>query len=137
MRESGRTRVDLQTTGSAPLTIRVVDPQDQPVAGAELVWTFPAIKPLDSSMVGDREPPGFGSNIANAEGVIRKPFFPEGAVELRIDAEGFKTVRKTVTLAPPAPSGFQLSVISDQVWRSGTEPSRSGGSRSTSGTTDD
>jgi len=96
--EGDRIRMDIEMVASAPLTIRVMTEQDQPIAGAQLVWTFPALKPLDSSMVGDREPPGFGSNVSDEAGIIRKPFFPEGEVELRIDAVGHARARRTVTM---------------------------------------
>ncbi len=93
-----RLRVAIDMVASAPLTIRVMNEQDQPIPGAKLVWTFAAIKPLDSSMVGDREPPGLGSNVADQAGIIRKPFLPEGEVELRIAAEGYSRARRTVTM---------------------------------------
>ena len=47
--------MNVDMVASAPLILRVVNEQGQPVRGAELVWTFPDLKPLDSSMVGDRE----------------------------------------------------------------------------------
>jgi hypothetical protein len=90
--------VNIDVAAPAPLILRVVDGQDQPVRGAQLIWTFPDLKPLDSSMVGDREPPGFGSNVSDLNGLIQKPFLPEGDVEVRIEAKGYARARRTITL---------------------------------------
>ncbi|MHC4164052.1 MAG: carboxypeptidase regulatory-like domain-containing protein [Planctomycetota bacterium] len=98
VREGARVRVNVDVAASAPLILRVVNEQGQPVRGAQLIWTFPDLKPLDSSMVGDREPPGFGSNVSDLNGLIQKPFLPEGDVEVRIEAKGYARARRTITL---------------------------------------
>lgn len=98
VREGARIRVNIDVAAPAPLVLRVVDEQDQPVRGAKLVWTSPDLKPLDSSMVGDREPPGFGSNVSDSNGLIRKPYLPEGDVEVRIEAKGYARASRTITL---------------------------------------
>jgi protocatechuate 3,4-dioxygenase beta subunit len=100
IKEGGRTRIDVDFAPSAPLTIRVLDEQAQPIAGAKLIWTFDAIRPIDSSMIGGREPAGYGANVSDENGVIRKPFFPAGKVYLNIEAKGLQTVQRTVEMEP-------------------------------------
>ena len=112
--ENRATEVDVSFAASAPITLRVVDEQSQPVAGAKLIWSFDAIKPLDSSMVRGREPPGYGSNIAGADGVIKKPYFPAGPVYLKIEAKGFETKRHTVELEPGQPKEVEIRLARKQ-----------------------
>ncbi len=59
-------------------------------------------------MVRGREPPGYGSDIAGADGVIKKPYFPAGPVYLKIEAEGFVTANHTVELKPGQPKKVEI-----------------------------
>ena len=106
--EGERKQVDFTLSASTPLTVTVFDERGNPLHGAEMVWTFDAIKPIDSSMVRGREPPGYGSNIADADGVIKKPYFPAGPVDLKIEAEGFVTAKHTVELEPGQPKAVEI-----------------------------
>jgi len=96
--EGAHVILNISLPASAPLTLFVTDDKRRPIPGARLVWTFPDLKPLDSSMLGKREPPSYGANISDAQGLIRKPFLPAGNIELLVAAKGHAPVRRTITL---------------------------------------
>ncbi len=96
--EDIRRRVNVDTVAAAPLVLRVLDEQGEPIPDAQLVWTFPDLAPFDSSTIGKLEPSSFGSNTAGSDGVIRKPFLPEGGVEIRVEAEGYAAARRRIAL---------------------------------------
>jgi hypothetical protein len=98
VRENETTRVDIDLPQSAPLTLNVVDEEGRPIEGAELTWTCPDLKPLDSSMVGKHEPPTFGRNVSDANGVIHKPHLPAGDVEVLLKADDRVPARRLLTL---------------------------------------
>ena len=95
----GRTKnLRLAFPRSSPLRITVLDPSRVPVQGAKLIYTFQEILPFTSEHVGDYEPPAYGSNLSDADGVIFKPHAPAMRVTLRIVAEGFAQETRTVRL---------------------------------------
>ena len=69
---------------ATPVTIRVEDEAGAPIAGARLVWTFPALAPLDSRMAERYEPASFGRIVSDREGRIEKPYLPPGPLTLRV-----------------------------------------------------
>ncbi len=73
-----------------------------------MVWTFDAIKPINSKMVGHYEPDSFGSNKSDASGVIHKPYFPTGNVEFRIEKEGYARVERKLKLKPGEPVEMEI-----------------------------
>jgi len=83
---------------ASPVLITVTDESGQPVDGAQLIYTFPALQPLNSSMVAEYEPPGFGSNYSNAKGEIRKPFMAAGTLVVQIVKDGYRPASTSVTL---------------------------------------
>jgi len=91
---------EVHLPAAAPVTILVRDRAGRAVPGATLVYTFPALAPFDSSIAERYEPPGFGSNVADAEGRIRKPFLPTGEVTLTVTAEGSPPATRTIDRGP-------------------------------------
>jgi hypothetical protein len=51
-------------------------------------------------MASAYEPPGYGVNVSDTQGLIRKPCLPATEIELRIQKDGFRTVDKKVQLKP-------------------------------------
>lgn len=100
VREGERTDVQITFVRPAPLTIEVRDPSGQPVQGAALDFTFPAVAPLTSKYFRSKIPPGYGSHQSNAEGTIFQPCLPPGEVTITIEAAGFDPVTKKLELKP-------------------------------------
>ncbi|MHC4932129.1 MAG: carboxypeptidase regulatory-like domain-containing protein [Planctomycetota bacterium] len=98
VKEGESVRVSVGFAPSAPLEILVTDESGAPLPSAKLVWTFADLKPLNSSMASGYEPPGYGVNVSDAQGIIRKPYLPATEVELRIQKDGFRTVDRKVQL---------------------------------------
>lgn len=96
----GAARADVHLPAAAPVTILVRDVAGRAVPGAQLVFTFPALAPLDSSLAERYEPPAFGSNVADERGRIEKPFLPTGEVTLLVTAEGFPPAKRTIDRGP-------------------------------------
>ena len=65
-------------------------------------------------MAGSYEPPGYGSNIADENGVIRKPYLPEGPVDLEIGAEGYRPQKRTVELSVGEPKEIEIRLDLEQ-----------------------
>jgi hypothetical protein len=93
-------RVDVHLPAAAPVTLLVRDALGRAVPGARLVFTFPALAPLDSSFAEHYEPKGFGSNEADEHGRIVKPFLPTGEVTLVVSAEGLPSAKRTIDRGP-------------------------------------
>ncbi|MCZ6573176.1 MAG: carboxypeptidase regulatory-like domain-containing protein, partial [Planctomycetota bacterium] len=106
--EGERKQIDFTLSASTPLTVTVFDERGNPLQGAEMVWTFDAIKPINSKMVGRYEPDSFGSNESDASGVIHKPYFPTGNVEFRIEKEGYARVERKLKLKPGEPVEMEI-----------------------------
>jgi len=98
VREGGRAQVDLEFVRPAPLTIVVTGVDGQPVPGAQLSFTFPAIAPLHSKLFRDKIPPGYGSPKADAEGLIRQHCLPPGEVTITIEANGHEPKTRKLEL---------------------------------------
>ena len=77
---------------TSPLTIHVKDENGRPVPDATFVWTFPEVAPFTSKEFGGYEPPSFGANKSDDEGVIRKPYTPSAPITIRILKKGFAPV---------------------------------------------
>jgi len=104
MVKQGETTEVLHDLGPAsPVTVVVQNEDGEPLLDARLVYTFPSLQPLNSSMVASYEPPGFGSNNSNENGEIRKPFMPAGPFVIQINRRDYKSVTKTVTLVAGEP----------------------------------
>jgi len=86
-----KNNLEIEVPDTSPLTIRVKDENGRPVAGATLIWTFPEVAPFTSKEFGGYEPPSFGENESDAEGVIRKPYTPSAPITVRIVKPGFAT----------------------------------------------
>lgn len=98
--DEATTDVKLVFPRASPLVLTVLDPNGRPIEGAKLVYTFAALQPFTSDDVSEYEPPGYGSNLSDAAGVISKPCLPAGEATLRLEAEGFETTTLKLDLAP-------------------------------------
>ncbi len=78
---------DFALPPAAPLTVRVKDRAGRPIEA--LVRSIPA---------GLRSPLAWAARYTEEEGRALIPFLPPGEVTIVVAAEGFKTVRRTVTL---------------------------------------
>jgi hypothetical protein len=108
VKEARRTEVAVDLAAACPLALRVLDAAGRPVPGARLVYSLPQLPFLNSDMVADYEPPGFGANEADAEGWIRKPCMPPGTIRLRIEVEGKEPVERRVELEAGAPTEVEI-----------------------------
>ncbi len=88
---------------ACPVTVVVQNEDGEPLLDARLVYTFPSLQPLNSSMVASYEPPGFGSNDSDEKGEIRKPFMPAGPFVIQINRRAYKSITKIVTLVAGEP----------------------------------
>jgi len=100
VREGERTEVEVVFARPAPLTIDVRDASGQPVEGASLSFTFPAVAPLTSKLFRSKIPPGYGSPESDGAGMIVQPCLPPGEVAITIEREGFEPVTKKLDLKP-------------------------------------
>jgi hypothetical protein len=98
VKEGETNDVELVLDPASPVVIQVSDEDGQPVEGAQLVYTFPSLQPLNSSMVAEYEPPGFGSNRSDAKGEIGKPFMAAGTLVVQIVKDGYRPASTSVTL---------------------------------------
>jgi protocatechuate 3,4-dioxygenase beta subunit len=98
VREGKRAHVDLEFVPPAPLTIAVTGAGGEPIPGAQLSFTFPAIAPLHSKLFRNKIPPGYGSYKADAEGVIHQYCLPPGEVTITIEAGGHQPKTKKLEL---------------------------------------
>ncbi|MHC4954502.1 MAG: sigma-70 family RNA polymerase sigma factor [Planctomycetota bacterium] len=89
-------RVEIEVPDASPLTIKVRDEAGRPVEGATLVWTFPAVAPFTSNEFGGYEPPSFGANQSDNNGVIKKPYTPSAPITIRIVKDGYKTESRLI-----------------------------------------
>jgi len=108
VREGERTEVQITFVEPAPLTIDVRDPSGQPVEGASLDFTFPAVAPLTSKLFRDKIPPGYGSHTSDKGGTIFQPCLPPGEVTITIEAGGFESVTKKLDLKPGEPNRIEI-----------------------------
>jgi predicted DNA-binding antitoxin AbrB/MazE fold protein len=108
VREGERTEVQIAFVDSAPLTIDVRDSSGQPVEGAALDFTFPAVAPLTSKLFRGKIPPGYGSHKSDATGTILQPCLPPGEVTITIEMKGFESVTKKLDLKPGEPNRVEI-----------------------------
>jgi hypothetical protein len=100
VREAETTRVEVKFAASAPLEVVVKREDGQPLTGAKLFWSFPEIAPLNSKLVGNKIPPGYGDNESNSAGRIFQHALPSGPVTLFLEKNGFTPVTRQVQLKP-------------------------------------
>jgi hypothetical protein len=108
VREGERTEVQIAFVDPAPLTIDVRDSSGQPVEGAALDFTFPAVAPLTSKLFRGKIPPGYGSHRSDASGTIFQPCLPPGEVTITIELKGFESVTKKLDLKPGEPNRVEI-----------------------------
>jgi protocatechuate 3,4-dioxygenase beta subunit len=108
VREGEMTAVHVVFVEPAPLTIDVRDANGQPVEGAALDFTFPAVAPLTSRHFRGKIPPGYGSHTSDATGTIFQPCLPPGEVTITIVASGFESVTKKLELKPGEPNRVEV-----------------------------
>ncbi|MCK6460019.1 MAG: carboxypeptidase-like regulatory domain-containing protein [Planctomycetes bacterium] len=108
VKEGERTDVQITFVDAAPLTIEVRSTSGQPVEGAALDFTFPAVAPLTSKMFRGKIPPGYGSHKSDAQGMIFQPCLPPGEVTITIEAPGFDPVTKKLDLKPGEPNRIEI-----------------------------
>ncbi|MHC4954496.1 MAG: carboxypeptidase-like regulatory domain-containing protein [Planctomycetota bacterium] len=108
--EGKTTEVEVRFVRPAPLEITVRNPNGQPIEGARLSWSFPAIAPLSSELFRDKIPPGYGSYKSDASGVIYQHSLPAGPVTLSIEAQGFTAVTKQVRLVAGKKSRVEFTL---------------------------
>ena len=111
LREDEEREVEIRFVRSAPLELIVKDDSGQPIAGADLSWSFPAIAPLSSRLFRDKIPPGYGSHKSDATGRIFQHSLPAGPVALAITAQGFKTVAKQVRLTAGETKRIEIEMV--------------------------
>ncbi len=100
--------VEIVVPDTSPLTINVRDEAGRPVEGAKLIWTFPAVAPFTSREFGGYEPPTFGENKSNAEGIIRKPYTPSAPISIRILKKGFGTEAMVIRTTKGEPKTVEI-----------------------------
>jgi protocatechuate 3,4-dioxygenase beta subunit len=108
VREGERTEVQIAFVQPAPLTIDVRDSSGQPVEGAALDFTFPAVAPLTSKLFRGKIPPGYGSHKSDATGTILQPCLPPGEVTITIEMKEFEPVTKKLDLKPGEPNRVEI-----------------------------
>ncbi len=108
VREGERTAVQVVFVEPAPLQIDVRDTSGQPVEGAALDFTFPAVAPLTSKLFRGKIPPGYGSHKSDSAGTILQPCLPPGEVTITIEAGGFEPVTKKLDLKPGEPNRVEI-----------------------------
>ncbi len=106
--ENKRVDLKLRLGDPSPLTIRVLDETGRPVRGAKLVYSLPQVPFLNSELASRYEPPGFGRNESDADGVIRKPSMPAGEINLAISAQGFAVAKRAVKLVAAEPKTIEI-----------------------------
>jgi len=115
VKEGERTDVQITFVEAAPLSIEVRSTSGQPVEGAALDFTFPAVAPLTSKMFPGKIPPGYGSHKSDAEGMIFQPCLPPGEVTITIEAGGFDPVTKKLELKPGEPNRIEIRLRPKEV----------------------
>jgi Carboxypeptidase regulatory-like domain len=108
VKEGERTDVQVTFVEPAPLTIDVRSASGQPLEGAALDFTFPAVAPLTSKLFRGKIPPGYGSHKSDATGTIFQPCLPPGEVTITIEAGGFEPVTKKLELKPGEPNRIEV-----------------------------
>jgi protocatechuate 3,4-dioxygenase beta subunit len=108
VKEGETTNVQIAFVEPAPLTVEVRDASGQPVEGAALDFTFPAVAPLSSKMFRPKIPPGYGSHVSDPSGTILQPCLPPGEVTITIEAKGFEPVTKKLELKPGEPNRVEV-----------------------------
>ena len=93
------------------LVVQLIQDRDEagrPVEGAKLIWTFPAVAPFTSQEFGGYEPPTFGENKSNAEGIIRKPYTPSAPISIRILKPGYGTEAMVIRTTKGEPKTVEI-----------------------------
>jgi protocatechuate 3,4-dioxygenase beta subunit len=106
----GSNTIKIKLPAASPLTVRVKDENGRPVAGAEFVYTFPAVAPFTSEEFGGFEPPSYGANETDAEGVVRKPFMPAARLTIQLKKEGFLPVQRRVSTETGKPIELEITL---------------------------
>ena len=110
VKAGGTTEVRHDLDAACPVTVVVENEDGEPLLGAQLVYTFPSLQPLNSSMVAAYEPPGFGSNESDEKGKIRKPYMPAGLFVIQINRREYKSVTRTVMLVAGEPLRVRIQL---------------------------
>ncbi|MFQ5843868.1 MAG: sigma-70 family RNA polymerase sigma factor [Planctomycetota bacterium] len=110
VKENETTRVDFELALPSPLELTILDPDGAPVAGAEVTYTFEAVRPLVSNMFRAYEPPGWGPHRTDRHGRLTKTALPAGDVTLFIQARGFRRLQRTVTLTAGKPTSLTVQL---------------------------
>ncbi|MHC4448683.1 MAG: sigma-70 family RNA polymerase sigma factor [Planctomycetota bacterium] len=108
IKKGASNEIEIRMPDSSPLTVRVKDENGQPIEGAEFIYTFPAVAPFTSEEFGSYEPPSFGENKSDAEGVVRKPYMPAARLTLRIAKKGFGSVQRTIQIEKGKPTEIEV-----------------------------
>jgi hypothetical protein len=110
VKEGERTDVEITFVEAAPLTVEVRSTSGQPVEGAQLDFTFPAVAPLTSRLFRSKIPPGYGSYKSDAQGTIVQPCLPPGEVTIMIEAGGYDPVTRKLDLKPGEANRIELQL---------------------------
>jgi RNA polymerase sigma-70 factor (ECF subfamily) len=106
--KDGPNEIEIKLPDASPLTVYVKDENGRPVEGAQFIYTFPAVAPFTSEEFGGYEPPSYGANESDAEGVIHKPFMPAARLTLRFTKKGFETVQRAVDTEKGKPVDLEV-----------------------------
>jgi len=98
VKEGEETKVAVDFLEPAPLTFVVTDEGGNPIEGASMAFTFPAIAPLTSKLFRGKIPPGYGSHESDPAGLILQHSLPPGEVTISIEKEGFRAVTRKLAL---------------------------------------
>ncbi|MEM8885589.1 MAG: sigma-70 family RNA polymerase sigma factor [Planctomycetota bacterium] len=102
--------IQIRLPAASPLTVRVRDENGQPIAGAKFVYSFPAVAPFTSKEFGSFEPPSYGANESDTEGVVRKPYMPAARVTIQVSKKGFGLVRKVIETKKGEPTELEITL---------------------------
>jgi hypothetical protein len=108
IKKGGGERIEIRMPDSSPLTVTVKDESSMPIEGAQFIYTFPAVAPFTSKEFGGYEPPSFGANTSDGEGIIRKPYMPATRVTISIAKKGFETVSRVIETEKGKPTEIEV-----------------------------
>ena len=108
IKKDTQNKIEIRLPDSSPLTVRIKDEDGRPIAGAKFVYTFPSVAPFTSEEFGGYEPPSFGANESDAEGVVRKPYMPAAPLTIRISKKGFESIQQTIRTEKRKPTELEI-----------------------------